>query len=134
MTTPRNKFFIQHNPENILIVDVNDIEILEGEYIKLRYKFNTGDLGKLQQNLVEIEPISGNRKAMRRLQQSGEPTFTTRAKPVQVEYLKMGILEWSFTDEDTGEAIPVTEENIGLLDPRIGDALYNILNDNNPLS
>ena len=133
MNTLNSKFFLQHSPANVQMVTGEDIEALEDQWVSIKHKMNTKDLNDLQSSLVEYVPITSNKSQMRRLQSEGKPIVEAKQQPLQITFLKYSILDWSFTDDVSGEKIPVNMDTIGMLDARIGDSLYEIINSNNPL-
>ena len=102
----------------------------EDEWIEIKKRFTVQDQDALKEKLVEVEFDGLNREERRRLQRQGG--IRARYRLSTVALLSVAIVDWSFKDE-RGNKIPVTEENIGRLDPSLAAWLEDEIDKRNPL-
>ena len=131
-----NKFFVQDVESNKVTLTKEQIPELEDQWVVIKEKLSTKDQSNLQSRLysIEIEQTQLSRAERRRQgRQNNQATQKITMNSQVPIVLELAILDWSFTDDETGAKIPVTFDNIEKLLPIIADGIYDAVDQNNPL-
>lgn len=130
-----NKHFIPKdnalNQERLTQEEIPQLE--DGEWILIKKKLTTSDWEKHQQQQFEWEVKAQSRSELQRMQASGQNPVDIRYKASTAHLLSLAILDWSFTDEATGEKIPITLETLGQMDWALSQSIQAAVDARNPI-
>ena len=108
------KYFTDTQVDRILLED--------DQWIDIKKKLSIADQDALKCRLMEIDidtsalPEGLNRSERRRQARAGGTKLNAKYRPSTAALLEIGIVDWSFVDEDNNK-LPVTPEWIGRLSP-----------------
>lgn len=108
-------------------------QLSEGEWILIKKKLTTLDWEKHQQQQFEYEVKAQSRSELQRIRASGQNPVDIRYKASTAHLLSLAILDWSFTDEVSGEKIPITLETLNQMDWGLSQSIQAAIDARNPI-